>query len=179
MFNGWNSPLMVGLSSFRRSRTLDSDATWGGVNKPKGCTTFFELSDIPIEQEKEPIPLQHRFPVSAWSYPPIFTMEHHCGWDQLKPKPIIYSPKHKNTDGCQSLSQNNGPRPIHYCSKQTNQDQFTTYSRYKKVKMKNKPIIANPKAKSEENKPKNQNSKANCKEFVNPIFSRQFLMIFV
>ena len=44
---------MRGLTSFKPSWTLDSEAAWGGVTKTVGRTTFFGLSDIPIEPEKQ------------------------------------------------------------------------------------------------------------------------------
>jgi hypothetical protein len=44
----------------------------------QGLHNFFELSEIPIKQEKQHRPLQQRFPLSFFPYPPIFTVEHHC-----------------------------------------------------------------------------------------------------
>ena len=54
---------MFGLTSFKCSRTLDSETTWGGINKSEGRKTFRGLSDIPVKLQHTT--LQQPFPVSV------------------------------------------------------------------------------------------------------------------
>ena len=66
---------MFGLTSFKCSRTLDSETTWGGINESEGRKTFCGLSDIPVKLQHTT--LQQPFPVSVWLFP-TFTKKHHC-----------------------------------------------------------------------------------------------------